>query len=641
MRLHSKHTHLRSEEDHDDFDTKAIPSTSRAIYTPPEYFPVFQVCVLFFASLTGALPLTSLFPYVAYMVVDLGVAADVDKAGFVSGYVASAFMFGRLLSSFYWGHKADLIGRKPVIYISCIAIAVFSICFGFSVNIWMALIARFFLGFLNPLSSLTKTLISEICSKRHQPMGMAVAAGSWSVGLVIGPALGGSLARSADLYPGTILDNSMTRQYPYLLPNAVTALFGLVSLFLIYFYLPETMAPKESCLLQKDVGSEGSHAEEGRAQEGEKAKPEYAYTAFMNNVTELIKDPKVRTVSLAYFSISLSAIIYDECLPLWALSSVDHGGLGMNSAMIGNVTSMTGIPMLIFTFICFPILNKYFGEAACYRFGQLICNVFALLTVAVFAIGGVAKDAKIPILVLMASGEKSFACVAFTANFLLINDSVSAERRGSVNGFVMTIGGIAKTLGPMLGATFYAWSINNGQETPPFNFVFVFLCCFIIGAGTMIIRLRDDSASTKSICSTGSSEEHAESNSSSTDSAAIRNVLHQYQEHYIDDDSVHSGKDEGPSIRRPASLLDKIRLYVNERRLPGAQDKKHSYYTGIGKRSSDDALTESNSTLLAMVALSPIHNKTCDVVVETGVEPDEVVSANDDFEYALSESDVY
>ena len=72
-------------------------------YTPGPGFPFFEMGILFFASLVSALPLTGLFPYVAYMVVDLHEAPSVDHAGFVSGYVASAFMLGRLVSSFYWG----------------------------------------------------------------------------------------------------------------------------------------------------------------------------------------------------------------------------------------------------------------------------------------------------------------------------------------------------------------------------------------------------------------------------------------------------------------------------------------------------------------------------------------------------------
>ena len=93
------------------------------------------------------------------------------------------------------------------------------------------------------------------------------------------------------------------------------------------------------------------------------------------------------------------------------------------------------------------------------------------------------------LLVACASGNKSFACVAFTANFLLINASVPASRRGAVNGLAMTIGGLAKALGPMGGATLYAWSITNGARSPPLNFMLVFLLCFLLGLGTCLLRL--------------------------------------------------------------------------------------------------------------------------------------------------------
>lgn len=600
---------------------QGIPIDGR--YIPPQEFPLFQVCVLFFASLTGALPLTSLFPYVAPMMVDLGAAPDVDRAGFVSGYVASSFMFGRLLSSFYWGHKADAIGRKPVIYISCVAIAIFSVCFGLSGDIWMALISRFLLGFLNPLNSLTKTLISEICSKQHQPMGMAVAAGPWSVGLVVGPALGGSLARSAELYPGTILDNPMTRQFPYLLPNALTGMFGLISLVLVQQYLPETLPPQKVISTPVHTGASASNLEEGKSsnkynssiQEDGK-QPDNPFMAIVNNASELMKDTKVRRACAAYFSLSLSAIIYDECLPLWALSSSDKGGLGMTSAMIGNVTSLTGIPMLAFTFILFPLLNEKFGEAACYRYCQLISNMFALLTVVVAASGGLTGNSTIPVLVFVASGEKSFACVAFTANFLLINESVPAERRGSVNGFAMTIGGIAKTIGPMMGATLYAWSINNGIRSPPFNFVFVFICCFLIGIVTVLIRLSDiESSSPARGRHSDTTDEMPET---SNNFGSTISVLHKdYKELYSSewDDNTESG-DNKPTVdkiyrqrRATDTIIQKCRYYIfNSRLIFRKVAQKCSGMFAAVVTNETTAASEEAAADDEGFALSPIHH---------------------------------
>lgn len=68
----------------------------KGVYVPPTKFPFMQMSVLLSASIAGSLCLTGLFPYIAYMVVDLHAAPDVDSAGYISGYVSSAFLCGRL-----------------------------------------------------------------------------------------------------------------------------------------------------------------------------------------------------------------------------------------------------------------------------------------------------------------------------------------------------------------------------------------------------------------------------------------------------------------------------------------------------------------------------------------------------------------
>ncbi|CDY09864.1 BnaC09g42970D [Brassica napus] len=62
-----------------------------------------------------------------------------------------AFMFGRALTSIFWGIMADRYGRKPIILLGTITIAVFNALFGMSTNIWMASATRFMLGSFNCL----------------------------------------------------------------------------------------------------------------------------------------------------------------------------------------------------------------------------------------------------------------------------------------------------------------------------------------------------------------------------------------------------------------------------------------------------------------------------------------------------------
>ena len=51
--------------------------------------------------------------------------------------------------SYFWGVVADKKGRKPVIVWSGILTSIFVLAFGFSVNLPMAAITRFLVGFFN------------------------------------------------------------------------------------------------------------------------------------------------------------------------------------------------------------------------------------------------------------------------------------------------------------------------------------------------------------------------------------------------------------------------------------------------------------------------------------------------------------
>jgi len=152
-----------------------------------DHFPILQMMVLASAVFSSAISLSGLFPYVGtyasmaiptlpttnpilfgipgFMVIHLGAADSEDTAGFASGFIASAMMAGRLLSSIYWGRAADTIGRKPCLIIGCFSVAIFSVLFGCADTFAMAIAARLLLGIFNPIWGVAKTLISELCTK--------------------------------------------------------------------------------------------------------------------------------------------------------------------------------------------------------------------------------------------------------------------------------------------------------------------------------------------------------------------------------------------------------------------------------------------------------------------------------------------
>jgi len=69
---------------------------------------LFALGVSFFAHCYS---LSSLFPYVGFMVHDMGIVENTNESGWYAGYISSSFMVGRFISSYYWGYFADSFGR--------------------------------------------------------------------------------------------------------------------------------------------------------------------------------------------------------------------------------------------------------------------------------------------------------------------------------------------------------------------------------------------------------------------------------------------------------------------------------------------------------------------------------------------------
>ncbi|CAM9131751.1 unnamed protein product, partial [Laminaria digitata] len=209
--------------------------------TPFPWMPMVAIAICLVAH---AYALCSLFPYVGYMVQHLGVTGDKDEAGkfasYYAGYLSSALMIGRVGGSYFWGRFADRYGRMPVMYSGLLFIAVLSIGFGFSTNFFWAVTFRFLAGALNGIMGNAKTMICEVCGSEHEVVGMSFVTGCWSVGLVLGSALGGLLAEPATHYPTMFSESGLFGRYPYLLPNVFGAALSLMGLPLVYFFLEET-----------------------------------------------------------------------------------------------------------------------------------------------------------------------------------------------------------------------------------------------------------------------------------------------------------------------------------------------------------------------------------------------------------------
>ncbi|RVX06595.1 Protein zinc induced facilitator-like 1 [Vitis vinifera] len=150
-----------------------------------------------------------LFLILCLQIRDFHIAKREEDIGYYAGYVGSAFMLGRALTSVAWGMVADRYGRKPVIMIGTITVVIFNTLFGLSVNFWMALSTRFLLGSLNGVLGPIKAYAAEIFRDEYQALGLSTVSTARGIGLIIGPALGGFLAQPAEKYPDIFSEDSL------------------------------------------------------------------------------------------------------------------------------------------------------------------------------------------------------------------------------------------------------------------------------------------------------------------------------------------------------------------------------------------------------------------------------------------------
>jgi MFS family permease len=94
------------------------------------------------------------------MVKDLGI--DEKDASLYAGLLVSAYAVAEALTSMGWGVLSDRIGRKPVVLLGLVGVALSSLIFGLAKSYWVALLARFVGGALNGNVSVMQTMVAEM-----------------------------------------------------------------------------------------------------------------------------------------------------------------------------------------------------------------------------------------------------------------------------------------------------------------------------------------------------------------------------------------------------------------------------------------------------------------------------------------------
>ncbi|KAF5559101.1 tetracycline resistance TCR1 [Fusarium napiforme] len=492
---------------------------------PP--FPAKQMFVLACCRICEPIAFMSIFPYIYYMIQDFNITDDSNKISVYAGMVTSAFTLAEFSTGVLWGRLSDKIGRKPVLLFGLLGTALSVLVFGFAPSLPVALFARALGGLLNGNIGVLQTTVAELVTvKEHQPRAYTIMPMVWCIGSIVGPMIGGALARPCISYPEIFARGTIWDRYPYLLPNlfsAATVFFGVIIGLL---FLDETHAERKS---QRDRGREigdylaswfgGVASCNGRGRSPEKqalldgkqnvqylstsvrpgsAHSDEALPAYRSqeNSPRLAPQPDTQSLNeaplepivvrksktftkpvimniISYGILAFHTMTFDQLFPVFlSTKRPEHpvhdlpfkftDGFGLETKMIGVIMSVQGLYSLFSNYLIVPPVTRRLGSLRLFRI--LAFSYFALYLVTPYLVL-LPESMRMPAIYLLVIWKCTFSTMAYPSNaILLANSAPSKQVLGTINGIAASTASLCRALGPTLSGLLYSWGLQTGYS---------------------------------------------------------------------------------------------------------------------------------------------------------------------------------
>jgi hypothetical protein len=353
--------------------------------------------------------------------------------------------------------------------------------------------------------------------------------------LLIGPAFGGLTSEPMKQYPHFFREDdkasrSLFLKYPFIFPNLIGFLLALLAFCLILRQLPETLngygeqQPPISSSLAIEMTRrisplpEYSRVDTEEREDGTKTsvscdKTDESFSSETEDTLEMKEEESIQKTSSAssgisvegrgklsqlmrnretmcsivlYAGHSFTSICYGEVFPLWCVATTDCGGLGLSSKHVGVIMTLTGVFVITYQAVLFPLAIKRLEATQIMILMQLTSSVllvglpFLSHVIEVETSGTSTYGADVWLVIILASMWNSTVLMAFTSSFVcsntFVNNSCEKETRGTANGLSMACGSVTKSIGPMVAAPLFAFSINSSPSRfMDYKISFVFL----------------------------------------------------------------------------------------------------------------------------------------------------------------------
>ena len=324
------------------------------------------------------------------------------------GLVFSAYSMGSFVGEPFWGKLSDRVGRKPIlvstVFCNCL-------CYGalaFAPNIWAAIAIRVIGGMAAGNGSVVQGYIADVTPVDLRAGRMARLGAAYNLGFILGPFVGGVLAK-----PGV---GAAGYHLPLLLSSGL-CLCSAIGIALVV---------KESRERRKYVGRQPSR---------------WVMFGFA------ARHPVVGRLMLLTFAVGVAFTAIESSFTLWA-----QHRFGWSLRDVGLCFGVTGAVSACCQFLLTGPLSRRFGEGTMLAVGMggtVICTALQP-----FSDGGFFTVA---LMALMALSQS----VAFPNSGALLSRSVDPDHQGQIMGLNNATGAAARIAGPQFGLGLQSLNING------------------------------------------------------------------------------------------------------------------------------------------------------------------------------------
>lgn len=320
----------------------------------------------------------------------------------------SAYSLGQFFAEPFWGRLSDRIGRKPVL----IATTAFNVAgylmLAFVPNVWAAIAVRLFTGLGAGNISTVQGYVADITPPERRAGRMGVIGAAFGLGFIVGPGLGGLLARPE------------LGRLGFQIPIFVAAALAALSCLGVIVFLRESRAKQDP------------------------AAPRPAFLAGLQRARANPVIARVILVTLVYMA-AFSGM--ESTFGLWSQRRFDWG-----PKEVGLAFMVIGVVSAVSQGLITGRLARLFGEARVLAFGMALFGLSLLVQTLLD------KPALVP--VVMAFGGFGMA-LAMPNISALISRSSAPHEQGALLGLNMAAGSLARMAGPIVaGFTFSALGPN-------------------------------------------------------------------------------------------------------------------------------------------------------------------------------------